>query len=640
MDELSRTLYLAVTDFVYESEARTISNTDRHAVLKRVVNLVKKARSASIEVEDHSPVVDLLLTIEEPGLYDTVHCYLLTNKVSSGEPLKDELVDDVPVSLKTWDLESIRRLRQTGQALAPIEVDFLNQFNEGVPFLRAPTETPNVNIYLAFLPGQFLASIYNEHGPRLLERNVRSFLMARGKINRGIRDTLRHEPENFLAFNNGITATASDVSFSDADGRERITGIKDLQVVNGGQTTASIGLAENDPEVDLSKVAVQLKLAVVEPALDELVPEISKYANRQNAVQAADLSANHPHLRTLQEVSRTEWTPSSGQGRATKWYFERARGSYAVEKSQAGTASEQKAFAAAYPPNQKFGKSEVALYELTWRSLPHLVCRGGQKSFAEYLERFATQPQADADEAVGVSDADRESFRDLVAKAILFKTTDKLVAGALGGTYKRPVVAYTAAYVLAKNPALLDLDLTWRTQQLSDQLQEAIGGLELKERLISSGHGRNITEWAKQEACWDVLRSSEFGDPSLFVTSGPAKKRAPQRKQNPPSGSGGTATLADCIEKALGEPIHGKWRRFRKPVWKYIGDSGVDASSGRGTLHVFIGAVKDEQGPYSLAATVDYAARKIIPMGHLPDPKRKALEAWIVEEAKIGGEVR
>ena len=125
--------------------------------------------------------------------------------------------------------------------------------------------------------------------------------MARGKINRGIRDTLRHEPENFLAFNNGITATASDVSFSDADGRERITGIKDLQVVNGGQTTASIGLAENDPEVDLSKVAVQLKLAVVEPALWTNLFQRFQSANRQNAVQAADLSTNHPHLRPFKK---------------------------------------------------------------------------------------------------------------------------------------------------------------------------------------------------------------------------------------------------------------------------------------------------------------------------------------------------
>ena len=343
-----------------------------------------------------------------------------------------------------------------------------------------------------------------------------------------------------------------------------------------------------------------------------------------------------PAPQTLQKVSRTEWTPSSGQGRATKWYFERARGSYAVEKSQAGTASEQKAFAAAYPPNQKFGKSEVALYELTWRSL-YLVCRGGQKSFAEHREVRNSTPSRCRRGCRCVRRRPRK-LRDLVAKAILFKTTDKLVAN--GGTYKRPVVAYTAAYVLAKT-ALLDLDLTWRTQQLSDQLQEALTGVapELKERLISSGHGRNITEWAKQEACWDVLRSSEFGDPSLFVTSGPAKKRAPQRKQNPPSGSGGTATLADCIEKALGEPIHGKWRRFRKPVWKYIGDSGVDASSGRGTLHVFIGAVKDEQGPYSLAATVDYAAGNH-PNGAPPRPETQGPRSLDSRGGKIGGEVR
>ena len=46
-----------------------------------------------------------------------------------------------------------------------------------------------------------LARIYGEHGQRLLERNVRAFLQAKGKINKGLQKTLKEEPHRFLAYN-------------------------------------------------------------------------------------------------------------------------------------------------------------------------------------------------------------------------------------------------------------------------------------------------------------------------------------------------------------------------------------------------------------------------------------------------------
>jgi hypothetical protein len=44
--------------------------------------------------------------------------------------------------------------------------------------------------YVGYFPAALLVRIYERYGARLLERNVRSFLQARGKINREIRETI------------------------------------------------------------------------------------------------------------------------------------------------------------------------------------------------------------------------------------------------------------------------------------------------------------------------------------------------------------------------------------------------------------------------------------------------------------------
>jgi hypothetical protein len=102
-------------------------------------------------------------------------------------------------------------------------------------------------------------------------------LQLKGAVNRGIRETLIHLPERFLAYNNGISATASKVELRDLGGVSGIRRIHDFQIVNGGQTTASIHSSLMKKESDLTKVFVQMKLTVVEPQhLQEVVPEISR----------------------------------------------------------------------------------------------------------------------------------------------------------------------------------------------------------------------------------------------------------------------------------------------------------------------------------------------------------------------------
>ncbi|MEZ5461921.1 AIPR family protein [Dokdonella sp.] len=159
------------------------------------------------------------------------------------------------------------------------------------------------------------ADLYEKFGARLLETNVRGFLSERGKVNRGIRSTIQNSPQMFFAYNNGLTATASSVELDEDN--SRILDIKDLQIVNGGQTTASLFWARKKHKADLGSVSVQMKLSVIPDSLgdsfDEIVGKISEYANSQNKVSEADLSANRGFHREMEKISRRA-------GRFTGWW--------------------------------------------------------------------------------------------------------------------------------------------------------------------------------------------------------------------------------------------------------------------------------------------------------------------------------
>ena len=119
--------------------------------------------------------------------------------------------------------------------------------------------------FLLVLPGELISRLYDQYGARLFEFNVRSFLQARGNVNKGIRETLRSEPERFLAYNNGLTATADEIEVGQLHGETVIRRLRGLQIVNGAQTTASIHRARKVDKIDISRVAVSMKLTRVEP---------------------------------------------------------------------------------------------------------------------------------------------------------------------------------------------------------------------------------------------------------------------------------------------------------------------------------------------------------------------------------------
>ena len=336
-----------------------------------------------IELEESSPAFDMASYIHAfRGVLTKVRLCVITDGRTTIESVpKDQELGDIVISSSLWDVVRLHRLNTSGLQRDAISVDLAGRFGEPVPCLQASSTQEGYRAFLMLIPGDVLRTIYSDFGSRLLETNVRSFLQARGKVNRGIRDTISREPERFLAYNNGITLTAETVVLCDKNGGRAVAKLGGLQIVNGGQTTASL-LATDRGRADLSQVHVAAKLIEIAEGEvhDELVRNVSRFANSQNRISEADFSSNDPFHVRIEELSRTTWAPAvGGSQRQTKWFYERARGQYQDARASETTPARRKAFSAEHPTRQRFTKTDLAKFENTWDQLPHIVSRGAQK---------------------------------------------------------------------------------------------------------------------------------------------------------------------------------------------------------------------------------------------------------------------
>lgn len=440
--------------------------------------------------------------------FSRIRLFLITDGIVNIERLPDvPEMGEADVTLHVWDIERLFRWYSSGRDRERIVVDLTGGDLPPVNCLEFDQPGADYVSYLAIFPAEVLVAIYSRYGPRLLERNVRSFLQVRGEINKGIRSTILSEPDRFFAYNNGLTATAQEIEVMRmADGSLRIAQLVDLQIVNGGQTTASLFRAWRKDKADVSRIAVQAKLNMVRDsaALDELVGHISKYANSQNKVSVSDLSANDPFNQKLEELSRTMWAPAvAGSQVETKWFYERARAQYADELARADTPARKARFEREYPKRQLFGKTDVAKGEMAWGQFPHIVSRGAQKCFVVFHEHVAKRGSN--------YQPDGAFFRQMIARQILFKATDRITLQK-AYSYKAQVVAYALAWLSHRLAKQFDFERIWNEQSVSESI------ILFLDRLIDSIHpivatpegGKNVTNWYKSEACWKAVQALEL----------------------------------------------------------------------------------------------------------------------------------
>lgn len=508
------TLGLIALDFNQDTDLTTLTNTDMEADFRRLEKFLTQSLNArfrnSLEPTDPGfGLADLINTRWEK--ISRVRLYLLTNKKLSArvEGKKASSIDGREIVYNVWDITRFGNLVSSGRERERLIIDFNELPGGSLRALLASKPNDRNQVYLAAVPGLDLAYIYDRWGTRLLEQNVRVFLQARSNVNKGIKRTLENEPELFFSFNNGITATAEAITTEVTDEGLVITGLENLQIVNGGQTTASV-YAAFKAKHDLSRVYVQMKLSIVSPeAAKELVPRISEYANSQNKVSAADFFANHPFHVRIEEFSRRILAPAKDDSfDLTKWFYERARGSYRDAQAYLTPAAKRK-FAKEYPKTQSFTKTDLAKYLMVWTDKAYMVNRGAQKNFAEFAKDVADAWEKNDQQFSEVY------FKYLIAKKIIFDLAGKVVQSRdwyeAGGYRSQHVVLAVgalanAARTLGKSVDFLSI---WNRQAVTPAFERALGQAAdaAHDVLMQPGEGyRNISEWAKQPKCWNALK--------------------------------------------------------------------------------------------------------------------------------------
>lgn len=520
LDEFDMTFNLVIADYTGDENRDTLTRSVASAFFDRLMYFIEEAYGSKLyrSIEPSTPAADL---IELLRLYkDKIRKYrliLLTDGFMSNRisEIDAREFNGIPVECQIWDIDRIFRVCFSDLGRQDIEIDFKAYTGgKGIPCIEASSaNTDDYKSYLCIIPGSTLADIYDYYGSQLLEGNVRSFLSTKVAVNKKIRETILRIPQNFFAYNNGVSATAMDLQIESTEDGRVITYARDFQIINGGQTTASLSNARYKDGADLSQIYVQMKLTEVDSDADkasELIRNISRSSNSQNKVSDADFFATHPFHIRMEQISRRVFAPASGGAQyETKWFYERARGQY-IQAQMHMTKSQKDKFAAQHPKKQVITKTDLAKVRNSWLGIPHVVSKGAQTNFMRFAEII--------DESWGKSDVqfNDKYFKDSVALVILFKHTEWVVSHQpwFKQGYRANIVTYSIALlhrlILQQFKGMdLDLQLIWNRQQVPDAVTNELVKITkyVFDTITDPNRGTiNVTQWCKRDACWESVK--------------------------------------------------------------------------------------------------------------------------------------
>lgn len=522
-----------------------ISNkSDYDGEFNKSIRLVKQCIKGAIidDIQDSDPLATLSSFLGSPeGVHqiDVVEVFVIsltvsaTRKTATLQPrqihFENEYIDvmfsgpngkeekEVLLLRQVIDINFIFNILSSRGNRNPLLVNFKKTFGREIPVIEAADEK-NFSSYLCVLDANIIADLYRQYSSRLLEKNVRSFLQFKG-VNRGIRDTIRSEPEKFIAYNNGLTLTATAAKVNIRKKIAYIESLQDLQIVNGGQTTASIYFSKKDG-LDVSSVKVMAKINVVtsddENELDDLISNISRYSNTQSKVSNVDLRSRNKQLVKLKQLSDSVVTPTG-----KKWFFERSKGEFNTRVRLAGSSSSR--IKNEYPPARRFSKEQLAKYYCSWGGSPHLVKKGGEKIFRIFIEEISNE---EGDSAVSV---DREFYESLIAKIIIFRAFEKIYGSRKSaiGQLRSAVIPYAMSLIYMQAIRLgreFNFLKVWRDEGLSQEMEAFAKSLMvlvnnlIKKYSLSDDFG----EYSKKEELWESIESSK--EIESFFNSADAEK--------------------------------------------------------------------------------------------------------------------
>ena len=512
IDESENCVTLYVTHFDIPNHPYLLKSTDFNAELTKLNNFVKfivsRPEDALNIIQEDNPYYSLVFfLIKDFKTIDYFNYVLLTNGNVGEIKTPTFKIKDKKVDISVFDVERYRRY-QNGQQVVNIDAD-LSILGKPIHCSYVPS-WKDYDTYCCILPGETIYRLFDAYHYQLLNSNVRTYLQLKGNVNKGIMETIQTIPEFFLAYNNGISATASEVF---VDSNSDIVEIKDFQIVNGGQTSASIYNAKANKGLDISKVNVMAKITVIKSGnKDEMVKNISRYANTQNAIKFSDFSSNDKYNKKMAEWSRSIYTPAFGTKLQTKWYYENIAGSYSNERSD---APNKIAFEKEYPKNQYFSKTDMASYELSFAGFPAEACKGAQDAYKVFVINFQNLPEPT-----------EQDYKRLIAKKILFDKVLDIIATECPGQGKAAIARYVVAYfstIVCKNR--FRIDDVWNNQGISDPVSH-----DLRQLVISmTNYLRNkafeaqksIEMYCRKPTTWNEVKCLHFssGDTASYTDS-------------------------------------------------------------------------------------------------------------------------
>jgi len=527
-DEADASLVLIISDFTDTYEPENLGKIQLDNMYKRMINFLDEVYFGTLSdyCDDSDETLNIARDIRQKTGNNIVKSsilkykfFIITNAKLSNtiKSIKKDDYNDRPVELNVWTIERYFEIMQASKS-EPIEINVQDYGVEGLPFLQEElTEQLDYDAYLSIVPGKFLADIYLQHGSRLLEGNVRAFLSAKGKVNSGIRNTIIKEPTKFFTYNNGIAATADSVTIENTYKGPRILKMTDLQIINGGQTTASLANAiiRKDNSL-LEGIFVPMKLTIIksdkdseenEELYNEMVEQISRCANCQNPVKDADFFSNSPFHITIEKLSKKCMAPPvNGSPHPTIWFYERSRGKWEQEQMKL-SKSEKEKFKEKYPKLQRIRKEDLAKYMNTLNCLPHIVAYGSAKNmkrFGEQIEKEYTKSKENYNEMY---------FKKAICAAIIFTETDKLINRSSWypkGGNKAQIVPYTISKIIFSIPEefAIDYNLIWQKQTMYSSLVHQVEIVaKMTHEFLANSNGIIVREYAKDEKTWKQFQT-------------------------------------------------------------------------------------------------------------------------------------
>lgn len=573
LDEFDFTMNLIVAD--YDGiEERSLTKSAANIEFSRLALFVDQALNSNLykEIEMSTPCADLvdLLRLNR----DRIRKYrflIFTDAEMSGLiiTLDNIEIGGVAAECQIWDIDRLYRVCSSDLGRQDIEINFRDYTDEGIPCLEASSvATAEYNSYLCIVPGSVLADIYDQFGSQLLEGNVRSFLSTKVAVNKKIRETILKCPSMFFAYNNGVSATAMNVQIETTEKGRFIVAAKDFQIINGGQTTASLSNTRHKDKADLRGIYVQMKLTEIDESdLDcstELIRNISRSSNSQNKVSDADFFATHPFHVRMEQFSRRIFAPAeAGAQYETKWFYERARGQY-LQAQMRLTPAKKKQFALQNPKSKVITKTDLAKVRNTWDGYPQVVSKGAQTNFMKFAELIG-DVWIEKDYVFN-----ERYYTESVALMILFRHLEAMIPRQpwYEQGYRANIVTYSISLLrrlIKKQFKDMDLDLQsiWQRQSVPDAVTEALEIISEQVFLKITDSSRqtiNVTQWCKRDACWASVQEIDINLPASFtsVLIGKTEMRAAERdaKQDQKIISGAEAQVSVLEHNAA------EWRKL------------------------------------------------------------------------------